>query len=170
VPFLYDTHALLFSEDAITLENELHKAFADRRVNHVNARREFFFATPAEVRELLVEKAGGLLGFMKSRRRLSTSSPADSGQASTPDRRLHVVRAGFGADREKPSYLPRGHSPVANALTGGGMTLGAARGSRHEPAPVGGRRWPFRAGASTAARGTTAAASPTELLHGFVRG
>lgn len=63
VPFLYDTHALFFSDDAITLENELHKAFADRRVNHVNARREFFFATPAEVRELLVEKVGGLLEF-----------------------------------------------------------------------------------------------------------
>ncbi|WP_416957826.1 DUF4041 domain-containing protein [Nocardioides sp. T5] len=63
VPFLYDTHALFFSEDAITLENELHKAFADRRVNHVNARREFFFATPAEVRELLLEKVGGLLEF-----------------------------------------------------------------------------------------------------------
>lgn len=42
VPFLYDTLAL-FSEDAVTLENELHKAFADRRVNHVNERREFFF-------------------------------------------------------------------------------------------------------------------------------
>lgn len=63
VPFLYDTHALFFSEDAITLENELHKAFADRRVNHVNARREFFFASPTEVRELLVEKVGGLLEF-----------------------------------------------------------------------------------------------------------
>ena len=63
VPFLYDTHALFFSEDAVTLENELHKAFADRRVNHVNARREFFFATPAEVRELLLEKVGGLLEF-----------------------------------------------------------------------------------------------------------
>ena len=63
VPFLYDTHALFFSEDAITLENELHKAFADRRVNHVNARREFFFATPAEVRELLLDKVGGLLEF-----------------------------------------------------------------------------------------------------------
>lgn len=63
VPFLYDTHALFFSEDAITLENELHKAFADRRVNHVNARREFFFATPAEVRELLLAKVGGLLEF-----------------------------------------------------------------------------------------------------------
>ena len=63
VPFLYDTHALFFSDDAITLENELHKAFADRRVNHVNERREFFFATPTEVRELLVEKVGGLLEF-----------------------------------------------------------------------------------------------------------
>jgi hypothetical protein len=63
VPFLYDTHALFFSEDAITLENELRKAFADRRVNHVNARREFFFATPSEVRELLMEKVGGLLEF-----------------------------------------------------------------------------------------------------------
>ena len=44
VPFLYDTHALFFSDDAITLETELHKAFADRRVNLVNHRREFFFA------------------------------------------------------------------------------------------------------------------------------
>lgn len=66
VPFLYDTHALFFSEDAVTLENELHKAFADRRVNHVNQRREFFFATPAEVRKLLEEKVGGLLEFNES--------------------------------------------------------------------------------------------------------
>jgi hypothetical protein len=61
VPFLYDTHALFFSDDAITLENELHKAFAGRRVNHVNARREFFFATPAEVREVLLEKVGATM-------------------------------------------------------------------------------------------------------------
>lgn len=63
VPFLFDTHALFFSEDAVTLENELHKAFADRRVNHVNTRREFFFATPTEVRQILVQKVGGLLEF-----------------------------------------------------------------------------------------------------------
>ena len=66
VPFLYDTHALFFSDDAVTLENELHKAFAHRRVNHVNERREFFFATPAEVRALLVEKVGGLLEFTEA--------------------------------------------------------------------------------------------------------
>ncbi len=63
VPFLYDTHALFFSDDAVALENELHKAFAHRRVNFVNPRREFFFATPTEVRDLLLEKVGGLLEF-----------------------------------------------------------------------------------------------------------
>jgi len=63
VPFPYDVHALYFSHDAVTLENELHRAFADRRVNWVNQRREFFFAAPAEVRALLEEKAGGLLEF-----------------------------------------------------------------------------------------------------------
>jgi hypothetical protein len=63
VPFPYDVHALFFSSDAITLENELHKAFADRRVNFINERREFFFAAPAEVRQILQEKAGGLLEF-----------------------------------------------------------------------------------------------------------
>ncbi|WP_199286837.1 DUF4041 domain-containing protein [Nocardioides houyundeii] len=63
VPFLYDTHALFFSDDAVTLENELHKAFADRRVNFVNERREFFFATPSEVRDVLLQKVGGLLEF-----------------------------------------------------------------------------------------------------------
>jgi FtsZ-binding cell division protein ZapB len=63
VPFPYDVHALFFSDDAITLENELHKAFGDRRVNFINERREFFFATPAEVRQILQKKTGGLLEF-----------------------------------------------------------------------------------------------------------
>ncbi|MFE9446746.1 DUF4041 domain-containing protein [Streptomyces sp. NPDC006739] len=63
VPFRYDVHAMFFSEDAVTLESELHKAFADRRVNFVNERREFFFATPSEVRALLADKVGGLLEF-----------------------------------------------------------------------------------------------------------
>lgn len=66
VPFRYDVHALFFSEDAIALEGELHKAFADRRVNFVNERREFFFATPAAVRDVLSEKVGGLLEFTES--------------------------------------------------------------------------------------------------------
>ena len=63
VPFPFDTHALFFSDDAIALEGELHKMFADRKVNLVNERREFFFVTPAEVREVLAERVGGLLEF-----------------------------------------------------------------------------------------------------------
>ncbi|WNV87262.1 DUF4041 domain-containing protein [Umezawaea sp. Da 62-37] len=54
VPFRFDTHALFFSEDAVALETSLHHKLAHRRLNLVNPRREFFYATPAEVRDLLV--------------------------------------------------------------------------------------------------------------------
>lgn len=63
VPFRYDVHALFFSEDAVTLESELHQHFAERRVNYANSRREFFFATPREVRAVLAAKVGNLLEF-----------------------------------------------------------------------------------------------------------
>ncbi len=58
VPFHYDVHALIFSDDAVGLEGNLHEAFVDRRVNLVNPRREFFYATPVEVREALGIIAG----------------------------------------------------------------------------------------------------------------
>lgn len=63
VPFRFDVHALYFSEDAVTLENELHAAFAARTLNKANLRKEFFFASPAEVREVLTLKVGNLLEF-----------------------------------------------------------------------------------------------------------
>jgi hypothetical protein len=58
VPFRFDVHALIFSDDAVGLENRLHHELADRRVNQVNLRREFFYAIPAEVREILERIAG----------------------------------------------------------------------------------------------------------------
>jgi hypothetical protein len=63
VPFRFDVHALFFSEDAVSLENELHQHFAEKAVNMANNRKEFFFATPAEVRVVLAEKVGNLLEF-----------------------------------------------------------------------------------------------------------
>lgn len=63
VPFRFDVHALYFSEDAVTLESELHRHFSSRRVNWANMRREFFFAAPAEVQTVLAEKVGNLLEF-----------------------------------------------------------------------------------------------------------
>ena len=63
VPFRFDVHALFFSEDAVGLEANLHQHFADRRVNRANSRKEFFFATPAEVRDVLESRLGNLLEF-----------------------------------------------------------------------------------------------------------
>lgn len=63
VPFRFDIHCLFFSEDAVTLEAELHQHFDDRRVNRANSRKEFFFASPSEVREVLIPKVGNLLDY-----------------------------------------------------------------------------------------------------------
>lgn len=65
VPFRYDVHALVFSEDAVSLENRLHHGLADRRLNRVNQRREFFYATPTEVKALLTEADGSVLEFVE---------------------------------------------------------------------------------------------------------
>ncbi|MGW6540526.1 DUF4041 domain-containing protein [Streptomyces sp. NPDC055051] len=58
VPFRFDVHALIFSKDAVGLETRLHQEFADRRVNRVNNRKEFFYVTPTEVRTALQRFAG----------------------------------------------------------------------------------------------------------------
>lgn len=64
VPFPFDVHIVYFSDDAIELEAKLHAAFADRKLNNVNLRREFFFATPAEVRAELEKSLGSLLEYV----------------------------------------------------------------------------------------------------------
>lgn len=63
VPFNFDVHALFFADDAVGIESAMHARLADRRVNQVNLRREFFYATPADARDLLLELAGDLLQF-----------------------------------------------------------------------------------------------------------
>lgn len=49
VPFPFDVHAMIHSEDAPTLENALHREFASRRVNLVNLRKEYFNVTLEEI-------------------------------------------------------------------------------------------------------------------------
>ncbi len=63
VPFPFDVHAIIYAEDAPALENKLHKSFADRRVNLVNHRKEYFRVTLDEIRDA-VERAHGLVTFL----------------------------------------------------------------------------------------------------------
>ncbi|KRR23598.1 DUF4041 domain-containing protein [Bradyrhizobium retamae] len=49
VPFIFDIHAVLYSDDAPALERALHSEFDGSRVNTTNARKEFFRATIDEV-------------------------------------------------------------------------------------------------------------------------
>jgi hypothetical protein len=66
VPFNFDVHALFFSTDAVGIETAMHDRLAGYRVNGVNRRREFFHATPLEVKIHLSELAGELLQFHES--------------------------------------------------------------------------------------------------------
>jgi hypothetical protein len=51
VPFLFDTHAMIYSEEAPSLEAALHSEFEDRRINAANMRKEFFRVSIEEVEE-----------------------------------------------------------------------------------------------------------------------
>ena len=51
VPFNFDVHALIFSEDAPALETALHHAFENKKINKVNSRREFFRVSLDEIKK-----------------------------------------------------------------------------------------------------------------------
>jgi hypothetical protein len=61
VPFGYDVHAMIVSDDAPALELMLHKHFLLRQINKVNPRKEFFRATIKEIREE-IERLGFTTG------------------------------------------------------------------------------------------------------------
>lgn len=58
VPFKFDVHALIFSEDCFELESKLHKIFDAKRVNKVNKRKEFFNVTLDEIVEVVNNQLG----------------------------------------------------------------------------------------------------------------
>lgn len=53
VPFKFDVHAMIFSDDAPALEAALHKAFDDKKINMVNQRKEFFRVSLDEIKEVV---------------------------------------------------------------------------------------------------------------------
>lgn len=63
VPFLFDVHAIIFSDDAPALETALHKRFNHVRVNAVNRRKEFFRVSLDEIKTVASQLAGGEVDF-----------------------------------------------------------------------------------------------------------
>jgi len=65
VPFTFDLHAMIFSENAPELENLLHKEFDDRRINKVNYRKEYFNVTLDEIEQVIKDKYEKEVDFIK---------------------------------------------------------------------------------------------------------
>lgn len=57
VPFVFDTHAIIYSDDAPTLERSLHAEFEATRINTANMRKEFFRAAIDQVEAALTKLA-----------------------------------------------------------------------------------------------------------------
>ncbi len=55
VPFKFDVHSFIFSDDAVGLESKLHNILDNKRVNKVNRRKEFFYASIDELEKLVTE-------------------------------------------------------------------------------------------------------------------
>ena len=65
VPFDFDVHAMIFSDDAPRLEAALHNAFADRKLNFVNQRREFFRVSLDEIKKVVKENYDRSVEFVE---------------------------------------------------------------------------------------------------------
>lgn len=80
VPFKFDVHSFIFSDDAVSLESKLHSILNDKRVNKVNLRKEFFRTTIDEL-EALVNEIEPTAEFNRTmlaeefRQSLSTNEP-----------------------------------------------------------------------------------------------
>ena len=63
VPFEFDVHAMIFSQDAPELENTLHHYFENKSVNRVNPRKEFFHVSIEEIEKIVKEKFNNTVEF-----------------------------------------------------------------------------------------------------------
>ena len=65
VPFKFDVHAFVFSDDAVGLENKLHRMLTNNRVNKVNLRKEFFKVDINQI-ESIIEEIDPTASFNKT--------------------------------------------------------------------------------------------------------
>lgn len=66
VPFLFDVHAMIHSDDAPAMENSLHVLFNEKRTNLVNKRKEFFNVSLDEIKKAVFNVAGNNVDFIET--------------------------------------------------------------------------------------------------------
>ncbi|MCM3359540.1 DUF4041 domain-containing protein [Psychrobacillus sp. MER TA 171] len=66
VPFEYDVHAMILTDDAPRLENHLHTVFTSNRVNLINNRKEFFSVNLEEIKREVFSVIGKDVVFLDS--------------------------------------------------------------------------------------------------------
>lgn len=66
VPFTFDVHAMIHTQDAPELEKKLHEKFDSRRLNMVNRRKEFFDVSLGEIREAVGDLLGDEVDFVET--------------------------------------------------------------------------------------------------------
>jgi len=65
VPFSFDVHALIFSDNAPALESKLHEHFYNSRINKLNDRKEFFHADINEIEKVIKENYNNVVDVVK---------------------------------------------------------------------------------------------------------
>ena len=92
VPFQFDVHSFIFSEDAVGLEAKLHERLAEMRVNKINIRKEFFRISLDDI-EKLVQEVDPTASFNRT-------MVADEYRASQSGVQLTEAKEGVPGDEE----------------------------------------------------------------------
>ncbi|MBO5145319.1 MAG: DUF4041 domain-containing protein [Lachnospiraceae bacterium] len=120
VPFAFDVHAMIFSDDAPALEAALHRAFDKKKVNMINTRREFFNVTLEEIEEVVKKNFDKTVEFTKI-------PNAEQYRESQMMRRQlgigEIVRQTADVDVQSVSPSPVRVSPVSSAPPSEKVTL-----------------------------------------------
>ncbi len=102
VPFGFDVHAMLYSDDAPRLEGELHQLLEDKRVNLVNARKEFYYDVELAEVEKFVREKGLSAQFI-----------------TIPEAREYRETLAMRAEKQNSAQVTQGQDVFPPALVGG---------------------------------------------------
>ena len=95
VPFTFDVHAMIYSDNAPELETELHQLFDDKRVNLVNTRKEFFQTSLDNIEKAVLERNAEIEFTKLAEAREYRESEAIRGQAAISEKKKKEIAEKF---------------------------------------------------------------------------